>query len=134
MAFPDKNANRPLVYLFHWKDSEADALRRELQTWGFKVEVESEIGARGGKAVLDSAKAGVWPAALLFSLRRDARLSRETAAGLRGFEQGQGLRLVFFDGEEAEIAATRARVPDAEYLRWEELRAALEAGQPASAA
>ncbi len=134
MAVPDKNANKPLVFLFHWKDSEADALRRELVSWGYKVEVESENGARGGKAVLDSVKAGAWPAAVLFSLRRLPSHSRETALGLRGHSAGQTLRFIFTDGEEADIAATRAKVPDAEYLAWDALREALAAAQAAPAA
>lgn len=127
MANTDKNVARPLVFLFHWKDSEADALKRELSGWGYKVETESENGARGGKAVLDSVKAGAWPAAVLFSLRRLPSHSRETALGLRGHEAGRTLRFIFVDGDEDAISATRAKLPEAEYLSWDALREALSA-------
>lgn len=111
------------VFLIHWSLEELDALRGALTAAGLDVVgSEAEDGARAASAI-----SAAPPEAVLISLRRLPSHGRETAKYLRSQSVGRDIPILFFDGAPDKIEATRAAVPDAEYLPWEELPARVRA-------
>lgn len=110
------------VFLFDWDMDAAPRRAAALREAGFEVEVESEDGARGGRAVL-----AYPPDAVVLSLEKRPSHSRETADGIRGYKAGRGVPMLFVGGTEADIEKTKARVPGAMFAPRERLVAALQA-------
>ena len=96
------------LFLFHWDKNTAADRAEQLRADGWKVEVESEDGARGGGKVLKDP-----PDVIVMDLSRKPSHSRETANGLRGYDAGRNLPIVFVDGEEMDIEKTKRKVSDA---------------------
>ncbi|MBI5281792.1 MAG: hypothetical protein HY858_08940 [Candidatus Solibacter usitatus] len=96
------------LYLFQWDPVSAEKRAAELRQAGWTVEVESQDGARGGRAILNHP-----PDLILFDLAKRPSHSRETAAGIRGYKAGRRLTMLFIDGEAIDVDKTRAKVSDA---------------------
>lgn len=110
------------VFLFDWDKDAAPKRAAVLRKAGFEVDVETEDGARGGRAVLARP-----PAVVVLSLEKRPSHSRETADGIRGYKAGRGIPMLFVGGTEADIEKTKARVPGAMFTPPDGLVAALQA-------
>lgn len=93
------------VFLFEWDEAAAEQRAEALRAAGFEVEVESEDGARGGRAVLNQP-----PDLILFSLEKRPSHSRATAEGIRGYKAGRRIPMLFIGGAAADVEKTRGRV------------------------
>jgi hypothetical protein len=105
------------LFLFQWDKASAQARAKGLRAAGWTVCVESEDGARGGKAVLEK-----HPDAVVFDLAKRPSHSRETAGGIRGYKAGRTIQMMFVDGTDEDIAKTKARVSMVEFTSSEKLQ------------
>jgi DNA-binding response OmpR family regulator len=106
--------------LFHWNAKEAAGLARALRADGWKVDVESEDGARGGRAVL-----AFPPDAVVIYLARLPSHGRETAHWLRSSKAGRNIPILFVDGTPEAVENTRAKVTGAVFTTAGRLATAL---------
>jgi DNA-binding NarL/FixJ family response regulator len=109
------------LFLFQWHAESAQQRAAELREDGWEVLVESEDGARGGKAVIENP-----PDVIVFDLARRPSHSRETAEAIQWRKATRGVPIVFVDGTEEIIAKTKAKVKDGVYTTSAELRSMLE--------
>ena len=109
------------LFLFQWHAESAQQRVEELREGGWEVRVESEDGASGGKAVIESP-----PDVLVFDLARRPSHSRETAEAIQWRKATRDVPIVFVDGTEEAIAKTKAKVKDAIYTTSAALRSVLE--------
>lgn len=109
------------VFLFLWKEGEAEAAAQTIRDWGWEVELEWQDGARGGAAV----KANP-PAAAIFYLDHKPSHSRATAEYLAQTKATRSIPLIFVGGEGEGLEKTKAKLPGGKYIGEAELQAALE--------
>jgi DNA-binding response OmpR family regulator len=115
------------LFLIHWEQAEAEALAEPLRAEGWQVQIEAEDGARAGKRILADP-----PDAVVIYLTRLPSHGRETAHALRSYKAGREIPILFVDGEAEKVEKVRAKVPDARYLRSQDLQAALSRLEKAS--
>ena len=108
------------LFLIHWKAAEAEELAEPLRNSGWQVDMETENGARAGRAIKDTL-----PDAVVIYLTRLPSHGRETAKGLRAIKATRDVPIVFVDGKEEAIVKTKAKVPDALYTTSIELETML---------
>lgn len=113
------------LFLFEWNKQAAEARARELREAGWDVSVESEDGARGGKAVLANP-----PDVLVLDLARRPSHSRETAHALRSYKAGRNIPIVFVDADDENLKKTRPKVPDALFTTSGRLKTLLKRFEP----
>lgn len=104
------------VFLVHWREAEAEVLAREIRNMGWRVDVESNDGARAGKRIKQDR-----PDVVVIYLSRLPSHGRETGYSLKGIKSLKDIPLVYVDGNEEAIARTRDVIPDAIYTTTEEL-------------
>jgi len=109
------------LFLFQWDKTTAQARAKELRAEGWKVDVESEDGARGGKKVLADP-----PNVIVMDLAKRPSHSRETGNGIRGYKAGRSLPIVFVDGTKEDIEKARTKVSDAIFATSVDLKKVLE--------
>jgi glutaredoxin len=109
------------IFLFHWKDTEIEALAAPLRDGGWQVDSETQDGARGGKAVIENP-----PEAVVFYLTRLPSHSRHTAEYIHRSKPTRHLPLVFVDGKEDAVEKTRAKIPSGIFTTSEALLPTLE--------
>ena len=100
------------VMLVHWESTEAEQLAVSLRAVGWQVKV--------GNFELKDLKANP-PVAVLISLRRLPSHGREVADAIWYTKWGREIPIVFFDGAQDKIEATRTRFPAAKFTTWDEL-------------
>ena len=109
------------LFLFCWDKTAAQQKAKELRSAGWKVDVESEDGARGGKKVLTTQ-----PRVVVMDLAKRPSHSRETAQGLRSYKAGRDIPIIFVDGSDDDIKKTKVKVPDGIFITSAGLAEALE--------
>ena len=109
------------VFLIHWNAMEAEEHARALRAKGWRVEMETEDGARAGGRILADL-----PDAVVVCLTRLPSHGRETAEALRSYRAGRYLPIIFVGGKEKAVAKARSRVPDAVFTTRVELMRVLD--------
>lgn len=117
------------VFLFDWDKEGAPTRAAALRQAGFHVEVESENGARGVRAVLAHP-----PDVEVLSLDKHPSHSRETADATRRYRAGRAMPIVFVGGDGAYVENSSLRVPGATFVAPEQLVAALQLLRDSSSA
>ncbi len=102
------------LFLFQWDAAAAKKRADSLRAAGWTVEVESQDGARGCRAVLNHP-----PDIILLDLAKRPSHSRATAEGVRGYKTGRRIPMLFIDGSELEIEKTRTKVMGALFTSGE---------------
>ena len=120
-ATPPTGTDRPTpahgrrLFLFHWDAAEAAEHARRLRDGagarGWRVDVESADGARGGAAVRASP-----PDVVVIHLTRLPSHGRETADYLASAKATRHVPIVFVGGAGDALAKTKQRVPGATFV------------------
>jgi CheY-like chemotaxis protein len=108
------------IFLIHWKTTETQGYAEQLRLTGWRVESESEDGARACQRIKESL-----PDIIVIFLSRLPSHGRETAHALRSMRSTRAVPIVFVDGKEDAIEKTRQKVPDAIYTPLENLHSLL---------
>lgn len=111
---------RGKLFLIHWSAPQAEQLARDLRGANWRVDIETEDGARARRRIRERP-----PDAVVISLARAASDGVETAYALRSAAQ-ESFRIVFVDGKEDAVKAAKARMPAAIFTTSQELRDMLE--------
>jgi DNA-binding response OmpR family regulator len=111
---------RGRLFLIHWNAEEAEQLAAPLRKDGWEVAVESQDGARAGKAILTDP-----PDAVLIHLARMPSHGRETAGYLKSSKAGRELPIIFVGGADDVVAKTKKKVKGAQFVSDDGLRRAL---------
>ncbi len=108
------------VVLVHWNAAEAEDRARKLRRPGLDVVVHSDPRAHP-RAVADAA-----PDIVVIDLARIPSQGRELGAWLRRNSSTRRIPIVFLEGDPEKTASARALLPDAAFVAWSGLPAALE--------
>jgi CheY-like chemotaxis protein len=111
---------QPLVELVHWKAEELAEREARIRDAGFSVQSESKSGMDAVRAVRSS-----HPVAVVIDLARLPSHGRETAVTLRQQKATSGVPIVFVGGDPEKVDRIRMQLPDAEYVRWSQVKSAL---------
>ncbi|UCE75454.1 MAG: hypothetical protein JSV56_07070 [Methanomassiliicoccales archaeon] len=109
------------LFLIHWNPLEAQEYAIPLRADGWLVDVESKDGARAGKKILTEQ-----PDAVVIYLSRLPSHGCVTARGVRLYQSGRHIPIIFVDGKEEAIQNTKSKVPDSVFTTNEELHKLLD--------
>lgn len=121
---------RMRLRLLHWHEGEGRARAAQLAALGYAVDFEPRFGPEQLKALGASP-----PDGLVIDLTRLPSQGRDVALALRERRTTRAVPLVFAGGAAEKIERVRASLPDAAFLAWEGIGAALPealAAAPAS--
>jgi CheY-like chemotaxis protein len=107
------------IRLIHWKPSEADQRGNWLKNAGYDVAYEPF-----NQAVLRALGEDP-PDAILIDLSRLPSQGRDIAVGLRTRKTTRHVPLVFVGGQPEKVARVREVLPDAAYMRWDDVNESL---------
>lgn len=107
------------VVLIHWKPDEAAPQVRKLAEHGFQAQVLAPSGAGGLRGMVSGA------GAVLIDLSRLPLQGRAVAIELRKRSESRNVPIVFVGGSPDKIEEVRRLLPDAAYLKWDEVCAEL---------
>jgi CheY-like chemotaxis protein len=108
--------------LIHWNAAEAAPYLTVLKEAGHRVEYSPEFSPQ-----LMREWRSAPPDAFIIDLSRRASHGREIAIALRQSKAARGIPLLFCEGEEENVAKTRALLPDAAFCKFSRLKSTLRA-------
>jgi hypothetical protein len=115
---------RPLVYFVLWQRGPASERAQQLGSWGYDVRYDYQYDAdelNSASERLLALKAD----ALVLSLDAFPGYTRSFALGLKAKSGLQKIPRIVVGGDETQVAQTRQRLPDAVFVDWAGLPAAL---------
>lgn len=110
----------PRIRFLHWKAEEAGEAIRLLETSGYVVEYDEQFRSGQMKAWRESP-----PDAFLIDLSRLASHGREIAIALRQSPRTSSIPIVFCEGSDEKVSATREVLPDAVFCKLPKLLSTL---------
>jgi CheY-like chemotaxis protein len=113
-------SKREHIRLVHWKAEEVPERAARLEAEGFEVDGEVPGTSIGIKQLREDP-----PAAFVIDLGRLPSHGREVARSLRQSKALRQIPIVFVAGATEKVEAIRAELPDAGYVRWEDVGGAL---------
>lgn len=109
------------LFLLHWNQEEAEIYADDLRTHGWEVDLEHEDGGRASKAIkLDP------PTVVVTYLTHKPSHGLATTEYLAETKSTRHIPLIFVGGEEDGLAKAKAKLPNAKYIREDQLAKTLE--------
>lgn len=110
------------LFLVHWAEEEAQAWAQELMALGWTVGVAHSNSGQAYRDVRD-----IVPDVVVVSLEEKSDWGLQTAEAVRATRWGRELPFIFVGGEDDDALLTlRQDFPEASYVEYDELPAALE--------
>ena len=108
------------IRLIHWDAAAAADRGDDLRSAGFEV-VYEPLTPAGLRALREKP-----PSAIVVDLSRAPSQGRDMALGLRKHKATRNVPLVFVGGDPEKVARVKELLPDAAYILWDEIEAALD--------
>lgn len=109
------------IFLFHWNADEAAYHAEQLRGWGWRVDVETEDGARGSQAVIADP-----PDVIVIYHTRLPSHGRASGDYLAQHKVTREIPIVVVGGEYEALQKTRAALPAAIYVSENMLKPQLD--------
>lgn len=109
------------VVLVHWNEPEAKERARALKALGYKAKILFDPEKHGLAEIREHP-----PELFLIDLSRLPSQGREIAGHFRRAKATRKVPILFIGGDAERVKTARKVIPDAEFGRWEEIRAAMK--------
>jgi CheY-like chemotaxis protein len=109
------------VVLVHWNEQEAKERARALKALGYKAKILFDPEKHSLAEIREHP-----PELFLIDLSRLPSQSREIAGHFRRAKATRSVPILFVGGDAERVKTARKLIPDAEFAKWEEIRAAIK--------
>jgi CheY-like chemotaxis protein len=109
------------VVLVHWNEPEAKERSRALKALGYKAKILFDPEKHSLAEVREHP-----PELFLIDLSRHPSQGREIAGHFRRAKATRSVPILFVGGDAERVKTARKLIPDAEFAKWEEIRAAIK--------
>jgi hypothetical protein len=108
------------ILLVHWNKKEAEERARALKRLGSKAKILFDSEKHNLADIRESP-----PELFLIDLSRLPSHGREIAGYFRRVKTTRHVPILFVDGDSERISAARKLIPDAEFVRWDQIKAGI---------
>src|ERR1700730_9728916 len=108
------------ILLVHWNKKEAEERARALKRLGYKAKILFDSEKHNLADIRESP-----PELFLIDLSRLPSHGREIAGYFRRVKTTRHVPILFIDGDSERISAARKLIPDAEFVRWDQIKAGI---------
>jgi CheY-like chemotaxis protein len=109
------------VVLVHWNEQEAKERARALKALGYKAKILFDPEKQSLAEIREHP-----PELFLIDLSRLPSQGREIAGHFRRAKATRSVPILFVGGDAERVKTARKLIPDAEFAKWEEIRAAIK--------
>ncbi|MCU1272107.1 MAG: hypothetical protein JWN74_3401 [Acidobacteriaceae bacterium] len=108
------------ILLVHWNKKEAEERARAVKRLGYKAKILFDSEKHNLADIRESP-----PEVFLIDLSRLPSHGREIAGYFRRVKTTRHVPILFIDGDSERISAARKLIPDAEFVRWDQIKAGI---------